>query len=190
MAHEIYTTKGFIIASENKGESDRILFLFTESFGLIRASAQGSRKLESKLRYALQDFTFGEFSFVRGKHGWRLTSAHALAPSYAVTDYPIKIKTLRLLKKLSGEDEANELLFSELLAAFSFIDAEGITGEDKSVEALLVLKILSSLGYWGEEKGDTFVQSPFTKASVDSITAKRKIIIQELNKSLRATQLL
>lgn len=39
------------------------------------ASAQGIRLEKSKLRYHSQEFSLGEFSFVRGKEYWRMTGA-------------------------------------------------------------------------------------------------------------------
>lgn len=81
MSHEIYTTKGYIISSEGKSESDKNFFILTKDLGLIRATAQGVRKIESKLRYSLQDFSFSEISFVMTKAGWRITSASILESS-------------------------------------------------------------------------------------------------------------
>jgi recombinational DNA repair protein (RecF pathway) len=189
MSHEIYTTKGYIISSEGKSESDKNFFILTKDLGLIRATAQGVRKIESKLRYSLQDFSFSEISFVMTKAGWRITSASILESSKNVTKDEVKVKTLRLLKKLWGTDEVNENLFNEIRSAFDFIDNEIEKSEVKSIEALLVLKILSHLGYWGEDKEDTFAESPFNKESVAKITEKREDIIKALNESLRATQL-
>lgn len=192
MSHEIYSTKGFIVSSENKAEADKVFFIFTKDLGLVRATAQGVRKQESKLRYALQDFSFGEFSMVLGKYGWRITNALSLESASLVANNETKVKTLRLIKKLSGSDEPNEILFNEIVSAFNFIDNNKIKStNDKSIEALLVLKVLSSLGYWGEEDtGDDFVTSPLSHDLVDKVNQKRKVIIHEINKSLRATQLL
>ncbi len=191
MSHEIYTTKGFIISSENKAEADKVFFIFTKDLGLVRATAQGVRKQESKLRYSLQDFSYGEFSMVLGKYGWRITNALSIDSSKNVANNETKVKTLRLIKKLSGGDEPNEILFGEIVKAFEFLDNNKIkSSNDKSIEALLVLKVLSSLGYWGEDTGDDFVTSPLSHDLVDKVNQKRKVIIHEINKSLRATQLM
>jgi hypothetical protein len=73
--HAIYTTPGFIIGSRPSGEAGKLISIFTRDLGLVFASAQGIRFEKSKLRPFTQDYSFGEFSFVRGKEYWRLTSA-------------------------------------------------------------------------------------------------------------------
>jgi DNA repair protein RecO (recombination protein O) len=189
MSHEIYTTKGFIVSSKNKGESDKTFFVFTKDLGLIRASAQGVRKLESKLRYSLQDFSFTDVSLVMTKTGWRITNASILESSTKVSTNSIKVKTLRLIKKLSGEDEPNDILFNEIISAFDFIDNNLDKNLEKNIEALLVLKILSSLGYWNDEE-DSFAKSDFNKEVLESFDNKRAVILPLLNNSLKATGLL
>ncbi len=190
MSHEIYTTKGFIISSENKAEADKVFFIFTKDLGLVRATAQGVRKQESKLRYSLQDFSYSEFSFVLGKQGWKIVNATPLNFfENKIQNSPTKVQTLRLLKKLCPQDEPHPNLFSELEKAFIFMDKNKIV-LDKSMEALLVLKVLSFLGYWGDGEEYKFIESPFTKEVVEEVTKVRKDIVKELNKSLRATQLM
>src|SRR3989338_4347951 len=71
----IHTTPGFIIASRPYGETGKILSIFTRDIGLVGAVAQGIRLEKSKLRYHTQDYSFGTFSFVRGRELWRLTDA-------------------------------------------------------------------------------------------------------------------
>jgi len=189
MSHAIYTTKGFIISSENRSEADKTFFIFTEDFGFVRASASGVRKIESKLRYSLQDFSFSQFSLVIGKTGWRIVNAESIDSFNNVSRNKIKVSALRLLKKLCGEDEAHGDLFKDLMLAFNFIDTENIK-EDEGVEALLVLKILSHLGYWGNTNENNFVLSPFNQESIIEIKKKKKEIIKEVNQSLKATHLL
>lgn len=190
MSHEIYTTKGFIISSESKGESDKTFFVFTEDMGLVRATASGVRKRESKLRYALQEFSFSEVSFVLGKQGWKIVNGTPLYTfSQKIEKSETKVKTLRLLKKLCPQDESHPNLFHELVKAFLFMDEHALVS-DKSMDALLALKVLSFLGYWGDEGEHSFIESPFNHDVLDQITKVRKDIVKEVNRSLRATQLL
>ncbi len=76
--YAIHTTPGFIIESRPRGEAGKLLSIFTRDLGLVLASAQGIRLEKSKLRYHSQEYSFGEFSFVRGKEFWRLTNANEL----------------------------------------------------------------------------------------------------------------
>ncbi len=186
MSHEIYTTKGFVISSSSKGESDKNFSIFTRDLGLIRATAQGVRKMESKLRFALQDFSFSEISVVMTKAGWRLVGATFLD---SFSKNAVKIKSLRLLKKLSAEDEPNENLFDDILKSFYFIDSHKLDSNEKGLEILIIIKILNALGYWGNDLSGDFVVSPFNSETLKVVSEKKKEIIKEINKSLRATQL-
>src|ERR1035437_5747826 len=73
--HHIYHTEGIILGSRNFSEAGRYYSIFTRDLGMISASAQGVRKMSSKLRYVLQDYSYVKVDLVRGKDFWRLTSA-------------------------------------------------------------------------------------------------------------------
>ena len=75
MSYSVYSTRGFILGSAPSGEAGKTYFLYTEQFGLVRATAIGVRHLKSKLRYNLEDYGFVTFSLVRGKEFWRITGA-------------------------------------------------------------------------------------------------------------------
>lgn len=190
MSHEIYTTKGFIISSSPKGEADKTFFVFTEDLGLVWASASGVRKTESKLRFALQEFNFSEVSFVAGRQGWKIVNASPLNFfAEKIQKSETKVKALRLLLKLCPQDEPHTNLFTEFVKAFIFMDENKIQ-HDKSMDALLALKILSYFGYWGDEAEHDFIQSPFNENVLEEITKVRQEIVKQVNKSLRATQLM
>jgi recombinational DNA repair protein (RecF pathway) len=189
MSHEIYTTKGFVISSSSRAEADKSFSVFTKDLGLIRATAQGVRKMESKLRFALQDFSFCEISVVMTKAGWRLVGASSIDCSNSLVKNPTKIKALRLLKKLSAEDEPNEPLFNEIYEAFTFIDLNSEKYNEKSLEILMIVKILDALGYWDNESEGNISRNIFDDSAISLVTKKQKEIISEINKSLMATQL-
>ncbi len=194
MSHTIYNTEAFVISSRGSGEADKTFHLFTKDFGTLRVKATGIRKIESRLRYFVQDFKYIEASLVKGKSYWRLVSArpiHELNSRKSLAT-PSRIRGLQLVGKLAPEEEPHPNLFAELVAAYTFTSRVQAVGEDvDSVEALIALKILHALGYWGDEQGDIdFIMSPFSEVSIDKIKSVRKSIVKELNKSLAATQLI
>ena len=73
--HHIYHTEGIILGSNNFGETGKYYAIFTRDLGMIYASAQGVRKMSSKLRFVLQDFAYLKIDLVKGKDFWRLTNA-------------------------------------------------------------------------------------------------------------------
>ena len=194
MSHTIYNTEAFVISSRGAGEPDKMFHIFTKDFGTIRAKATGIRKIESRLRYFVQDFKYIEASLVKGKNYWRLVSArpiHELNSIKSLTTTS-RIRGLQLIGKLAPEEEPHEHLFTELVAAYTYTrGAHPSSDAIESIEALLALKILHALGYWGDEQADNMlVASPFDFDSIEKIKATRKSIIKELNKSLAATQLM
>ena len=73
--HNIYHTEGIILESKNFGEAGRYYSIFTRELGMVYASAQGVRKMSSKLRFILQDLSYINIDLVQGKDFWRITSA-------------------------------------------------------------------------------------------------------------------
>ena len=194
MSHTIYNTEAFVISSRNSGEADRNFKLFTKDFGVISAKATGIRKVESRLRYFVQDFKYIDASIVKGKNYWRLVSArpiHDLNSRKSLTTSS-RIRSLQLIGKLAPEGEPLTELFDELVAAYTYTSTTHPRMEDmESIEALIALKILHSLGYWGDKQSENdLVKSPFNETAIERIKVTKKTIIRELNNSLRATQLL
>ena len=193
MSHTIYNTEAFVMSSYNSGEADRTFRLFTKDLGVITAKATGIRKVESRLRFFVQDFKYIDASLVKGKNYWRLVSArpiHELNSRKSLTT-PSRIRSLQLVSKLAPTEEPLTELFEELVLAYAFTSQAHPKSEDvESVEALLALKILHALGYWGDRDGGELAKSPFNETSLQKIKETKKTIIKELNNSLRATQLL
>ena len=67
-------TKGIVIKQSDFGEGDRMLWIFTEDFGIIKAVGRGSRKLKSKSGSSLQFLCYGEFDFFCGGEIWNVNS--------------------------------------------------------------------------------------------------------------------
>jgi DNA repair protein RecO (recombination protein O) len=194
MSHTIYNTEAFIMSSHNSGEADRVYKLFTKDLGVITAKATGIRKIESRLNFFVQDFKYIDASLVKGKTIWRLVSArpiHELNSKKSLST-PSRIRSLQLIQKLAPEEEPLVDLFNELVSAYSFTSNTHPSNDNmQSIEALIALKILHALGYWGDEQGDMeFITSPFDTIAIEKIKKVKKSIIKELNNSLRATQLI
>jgi DNA repair protein RecO len=194
MSHTIYTTEAFVISSRNSGESDKLFKIFTRDFGVISAKATGIRKIESRLRFFVQDFKYIEASLVKGKTYWRLTSAQPIHELNSVKSLgtPSRIRSLQLLGKLAPEEESYETLFDDLVRAYEFTSKNQSSGAIvESLEALLALKILYALGYWGDEQSDKMLAlEPVSFELIEQVSLAKKSIIQEVNKSLIATSLI
>jgi len=195
MSHKIYHTEGFVISGSNYGEANRYLSIFTRDFGLVRASAQSLRKVSSKLRFSLQDFSYSKIDLVRGKEIWRVTNAKKISGFEKFNKNLESIKMLanifRLVRRLCHGEEENPELFAYLEEIYSFLEKEELSAEDiKNFECISVLKILHCLGYIGDAKNlSIFVSNNISHSMLGQAKTARRVLIEEINKSLRESQL-
>lgn len=196
MAHTTYKTKGVVIENITVGEAHCYLILFTEKLGLVRVLARSGREERSKLRYHIQPFSKGNFSLVRGKDVWRLVGASLQQNLYhEYIEYPFKISILAryfsLLKRIVGFEENQSELFTFLEEGISFLKRSSDQEAVENLEYLLVLRTLLMLGYVGEHKMLTSVlqPTPITPDTLRRISPLRRMVIVEINRALRESQL-
>src|SRR5512141_1337860 len=164
--HHIYHTEGIILSSRNYGEAGKYYSIFTRDLGMIYASAQGVRKMSSKLRFILQDFAYVKVDLVQGKDFWRVTSASKTNQLEQITKKPEALKVFanvaRLLKRLLAGVEPNEILFADLLNGLLILENTESKEDLRNIEAILVLRIVHNLGYiGGDDALEAFIKSPF-----------------------------
>lgn len=192
--HHIYHTEGLILGSKNFGEAEKIFYIFTKELGMISASAQGVRKISSKLRFVLQDFTYLKIDLVRGRDCWRITSGSKVNK---LEDLIKKFETFKvfnnivnLLKRLLAGEEKNENLFLDLIAGLLILEKAKSLEEIQNAEIIIVLRILNNLGYIGKMEGlQNLIHSPLEKELIFEVNENRLKILSEINKALRETQL-
>ena len=197
--HRVYYTEGVVLGNVSSGESNKYLSLFTKDFGLVFASAQGLRRVESKLRYSLQDFSHANLNMVLGKSGWRVVSAENIrstvlwrTPDADSEPFMAFVRICRLLKRLLRGEEQNTFLYNHILETFESLNATNLSREEVfRIELIGVMRVLHYLGYWGEQS----ILSPYLQGSIrEKIKAPemgkiKSLAVREINKSLRETQL-
>ncbi len=194
MAHHIYHTEGFVLSGRNVGEANRYLVLFTRELGLIKAAAQGIRKIDSRLRYSLQDYSLARIDLVRGRDIWRVTSAKKIELFETVLKDELKFKALargfRLLERLYQGEEENDAVFREVMSLITFLDKETFTREEmQQFEILFVIRILTLLGYWEEKTDPTLIMSTPSKELLSTVAPQMRNLVSRINQSLRETHL-
>ena len=192
--HHIYHTEGIILGSKNYGEAGKYYSLLTRDLGLINASAQGVRKISSKLRFVLQDFSYVKVDLVRGKDFWRLTSASKTNKLDNISKNPISFEIFaniaRLLKRLLAGEYPNQVLFLDLLNGLHFLEKTKSETEAENIEVIIVLRILNNLGYIGSnEMLKNITKSPFEENLIFEASLSRNKILLEINKALHETHL-
>ncbi|MEI8130779.1 MAG: recombination protein O N-terminal domain-containing protein, partial [bacterium] len=114
--HHIYHTDAFILGSYQTGEDSKIIVLYATGLGLVRAKAQGVRKLSSKLRFTLQNFSHAKVDLVRGKEIWRITTAVPVDSNTDILCFPEREQVIARISSLvtrlvAGEEHNDELFF-------------------------------------------------------------------------------
>lgn len=191
--HHIYHTEGIILGSKNSGEVGKYYYIFTRDLGMVYATAQGVRKISSKLRFVLQDFAYVKIDLVQGINSWRVTSALKTNMLEYLTKnsgtFEVFSNITNLLKRLLAGIEPNESLFVDLINGLSILEKAEMK-DLRNIEAIIVLRILNNLGYIGENKIlQNLIKSPFEENLVFEISKSRPEVLHQINKALKETHL-
>ncbi|OGI65788.1 DNA repair protein RecO [Candidatus Nomurabacteria bacterium RIFCSPLOWO2_01_FULL_39_18] len=192
--HHIYHTEGIILGSKNFREAEKYYSIFTRDLGMIKASASGVRKMSSKLRFVLQDFAYIKIDLIQGKDLWRVTNASKTNLLEQITKQPehfaVFVNIANLLKRLLAGIEPNKELFLDLLNGLSALEKVETKEDLRNMEAIIVLRTLSNLGYiGGNETLQNLIKSPFEKDLIFEISKSRTSVLSAINKALKETHL-
>lgn len=195
--YHLYQTDALVLGGEPSGEGSRRLVLFTKELGLLSAIATSVRAERSKLRYGLQDFSYTNVALVRGRDSWRVTNA-TLVQSIAVSfrDFSeareLFARIAKLLRRLLSGEERNDRLFVVVRETFAYLARVPAAQPLEQAEIVLVLRILSLLGYLAPRREFTdLLAEPFSfhNELFGSTPLLRTLALAEINQSLRETQL-
>ena len=193
--HHIYTTEAFVIKNLPSKETNKTYFLFTKDLGLVRATAQSIRSAGSKLKGHLEDFYFTRVSLVKGREVWRITGAESIAqkPFYKNQQKLSVLKNVfELLLRLIHGEEKNENLFSVIETFYEYLSNNELSADNlKNLEVIIVLRVLSALGYLKDIKGlgDFIENHEISTDLLSDCAGKRKSAIAEINNILKETHL-
>ncbi len=194
--YHIYQTEGWVLASKNVGEANRFLDLFTFDLGLIRAMAQSVRKINSKLRYGLQDYSFGKISLVKGRDFWRIVNVQRLDDFNSIYKdkeiFQMVCRIFALLKRLIRGEEKDGRIFEDINGAIGLIGENRLSRLELGIlEIILVFRILQKLGYVPREKRLNYLADFFVweidLLKVDDIT--KSLALKQINNSLMHSHL-
>lgn len=149
--YHIHTTEG-IILKRFKEDYNASFLIFTKDFGLIRAKAQGVRKVESKLKPALQEYCLSEISFVKGKTGFRIVGAQSLY-SFFDSQFLESSQTIALIcntiLRFVHYEEKNSEIYGILEKGFKELK-KNINVD--IIEILILILVMNSLGYISKDE--------------------------------------
>ncbi len=195
MAYYIYNTRGFIADSTNIGEADRAVSVFTEHLGLLRVNVRAARKVSSKLRFSLSPYSLVRIALIRGKNAWRLTDAEEIVSFRGIRaerKRQLIAGVFSLVNRLVHGEGENQALFRGLEDLFGFLQREEnlSDGEALITETVTACRILSALGYMGENKNVSALLSlPISKSLLDDFSPHWRGIREEIVRALRESHL-
>ena len=192
--HPIYHTDAIVLGSAERGEADKVFFLFTREQGLLRVTATGIRKLASKLRYGLQDYDVASVGLVRGKNSWRLTSATPKRIFDARKKNLLKAfqNTSRLLARMTPRETQESELFDEILRIYQSADILELTPHTVSDIALFsAVKTLSALGYLSDDVlPEEILKTTDSPLPLAEVRLRRKSLMDAVKMSIESSHLI
>lgn len=195
MSHHIYHTEAVILGGRPSGEGDRVLYCYTRELGLVFAHAKSIRESRSRLRYGLQLFAHANIDLIRGKHGWKLISATPISSFRELWAHRerrlIAAQHVSLLRRLIQGEERHEHLFDDILSGFTFLSSLADIEALRDAELLMVVRLLSRLGYWGGGVAPVLVpeRAAYSREDIRAIGPMRADIIAGVNSALASSQL-
>lgn len=142
-------TDGLIIRDMNIGEADRIVTILTREKGIVRASARGARRVNSRLSTATRLFCYSEFNLYKGREKYIIDDAEPLEFFLGINKDLEKLALAQYFAQLSlflaPEEEPAELYLRLILNALHFIENEGRPLH--LLKAVYELRILTMAGY-------------------------------------------
>src|SRR3989344_3264923 len=189
-----FLTEGLVLGKRGVGEANVSVILLTKELGLLRATARSARREASKLRYGLEPLTCAKFSLVRGKHEWRLVGVSEADRPLLTSPLPRKQalgRISRLLLRLIQGEEINTMLYKDVVEGFFALTSAQSEGDAASVECIVVLRILSRLGYLSQTKEIAhFLEGDFSSLRLTAQAATyRAHLVRLINDSLSASGL-
>jgi len=169
MAYRVYQTEGIVLAKKDFGEAERLFYIFTEKFGMVKAVARGVRYIKSKLRPNLDLFFYDNFSLIMARDVWKITDATEIANIKNPEGLKIFAKIANFLTRMIKGEEKNDFIWQEIKNLFFFLKSDNRNLKD--LEISFLARLLNNLGYLPE------------------IPSSRKSLISAINKAVKESML-
>lgn len=163
----MHATRGIVLSQKERGEADLAVALFTERYGLLRATAQGVRKPNAKLSGHIEPATEAEITFVEGKGGYRLTGSEIREDFSRLRKEEERLKAFLaasvVLETVAFEGEEREVwgLFSAFIRWLN--QSRAIAPQELAVGLVwFFTKLLLALGYQMSQNFNSPAQTKLT----------------------------
>ncbi len=154
-----YKVEAVILRAYEAKEFDRIYSIFSREKGKVKVLGIGTRKVKAKLASGMEPITLSELFLIKGRNIDRLRGViineQFLSLKSDLDRLILVKKVLRLLDKLSLEEEPNEAVYSSLVGWLKELNGSEMKSE-KSKEELLRFSLLWKIIAWNGLQPELF----------------------------------
>lgn len=173
-------TNAVILRHQEMGEADRLLTLFTEQTGKVRAIAKGVRKVRSRKAGHLEPFTYSNIQFAKGRELFIITQAETINAFLPLRQTLIGLGqaayVIELVDRFTYEDEENSAIFWLIVRTLGRLENQSDTN---LVLRYFEMRLLDLLGFRPELhkcvscKRDIVAEDQFFSAERGGIVCNR-----------------
>ncbi len=141
------TVKGLVLKEKSYGENDKILYILTDSMGLITVSAKGVKKSNAKNSSVSQMFCYANYCLSESKGRYILNSAEPIRIFYDirldVEKFALASYFCELLLYTSTYEQSGEVL-RLILNTLHFLEDKN--KEPRLLKSIFELRLMSEIG--------------------------------------------
>ena len=143
------TVDGLVIGERNTGESNRLVTILTRDRGVIRAFANGARKIKSRSAAATELLCYSSFTLFKNRDTYSIDEASPNEVFFALRSDIVKLSLAQYFCELAAtiipENIESEIYLRTLLNSLHFL----ATGKRdiNIIKAVTELRLVSAAGY-------------------------------------------
>jgi hypothetical protein len=146
-------TEGIVLKRHRQGEKDDITFIFTRELGKVLVSSRGTRKLESRLKPALELFSLNNYFLVKSRKDSRYFTLVQAEPVKMFQNMRLSLRKIgfcylvvELLNKFTEIEDPHVELFDTARSIMEIVES-GDYSNVENIESFFKLKVLKFAGY-------------------------------------------
>ncbi|EKD62663.1 MAG: hypothetical protein ACD_52C00095G0001 [uncultured bacterium] len=146
-----YKLDAIVLSKKRIGEADALVTVYSRESGKLTLLAKGVRKLKSRKRGSLDNFSHAHLAVAKS-HGIDIITETNLIDNFSAWKGDLKKVTIayyfcEIVSRLTGEGEKNETVFTYLLNTLYLLSETKSLKKHKDVFSK---KILVLLGFWDD----------------------------------------
>lgn len=173
-----FSSEGFVLSRKNYSEADRILVVYSETYGKLSLLAKGVRKPKSRKRGSLEIFSQIKFAASKGKSLSIVTEAETINNFNTIRKNLKKVSVayfyMETVDRLTRSEERSVEVYNFLIDSLKSLEA---SNKLRSIRKEFTTEILTTLGFWpaGQRLADpdTFLESIVEREMVTKRVGKR-----------------